>query len=226
MKHPEKIELINCDPEDIEVAMAVVQESFGIEYAPGAVENAKTFGAYCDVVEAAVGREHREGCTAQQGFYKLRMAMGKVLNRDAAAIKPATRMDELFPVRGRQGKVRELQQELGIGMGLLELRRSVGGALFGGYLIAFLGIFINWRYGLAGLAVCVIFNRVAWRIGNTFLYPTVGEVARLFAQNYYCRARRDGATVNRREIVPVIRGIFMRVLRVEPEALRRDAVLR
>jgi hypothetical protein len=225
MKLPEKIELINCDPADIGEAMEVVQASFGIEYDLDALQNARTFGEFCDVVVAALGRLHRDGCTVQQGFYKLRGAIGKVLKRDAVGIRPATRMDELFPARGRQKKIQELQQELGIGMGLLDLKRGVGWGLFGCYLIAFLGIFINWRYGLAGLGVCVILNRVAWRIANKFMYETVGEVARLFAQNYYRRARRDPETVNRREIVPVIKGIFQRVLGLEPDALRRDAVL-
>lgn len=225
LKHPEKIELVNCDPEDIGVAMEVVQASFGIEYDLDALQNAKTFGEYCDLVVAAMVREHRDGCTAQQGFYKLRAAMAKVLKRDAAGIRPATRMGELFPARGRQKKIQELQRELGIGMGLLDLKRGVGWGLFGCYLIAFLAIFINWRYGLAGLAVCMIIHRVAWMFANKFMYETVGDLARRFASSYYRRARRDPETVNRNEIVPVIKGIFQRVLRVEPEALRRDAVL-
>ena len=231
MKLPDEIALINIDPEDIGDAMVMVQTSFGIENEPGTLQQAKTFGEYCDLVTAAIRREHREGCTAQQGFYKLRAAIGKVLNRDAAGIRPATgitpatRMEELFPAWGRQRKIKELQQELGIGMGLIDLKREVGWGVFGCYLIAFLGIFINWRYGLAGLAVCLGINRVAWMLGSTFTYKTVGEVAKMFALNYYRWARRDPETVNRNEIVPVIKGIFQRVLLVGPEALKRDAVL-
>lgn len=225
MKPSEKIALVDCDPHLIGDAIEVVGASFGIEYDLDALQNAKTFGEYCDLVVASLGREHRDGCTAQQGFYKLRAAMAKVLNRDAAEIRPATRMEELFPLWGRQRKIRELQQELGIGMGLLDLRRGLGWGLFACYLIAFLGIFINWRYGLAGIAVCLVLNWVAWRVANQFTYERVGEVARLFALHYYRKARRDPATVNRQEIVPVIKGIFQRVLAVRPEALTREAVL-
>ncbi|HVU95264.1 MAG TPA: hypothetical protein VHE34_08575 [Puia sp.] len=225
MKLPKKIELINCDPADIGEAIEAVQASLEIEYELIALQDAKTFGEYCDVVMAALGRQHRDGCTAQQGFYKLRMAIGKVLKKDMAGITPATRMDSLFPAAGRQRKVRELQQELGVGMGLLDLRRGVGWGVFGCYLLAFLGIFINWRYGLAGLGVCLILNRVAWRFANQFTNGTVGEVARRFALHYYRRARRDPETVNRHEVVPVIKGIFQRVLHVDAETLTRDAVL-
>ena len=225
MKLPEKIGLINCDEEDIENAMEVVQASFGIVCGAEALEQVKTFGEFCDWVVASVRGEHRDGCTGQQGFYKFRAAIGKVLKMDPAGIMPATRMEELFPAWGRRKKIRELQLELGIGMGLLDLNRGVGWGLFGCYLIAFLAIFINWRCGVAGLAVCMILNRVAWRFGNHFLYETVGEVARLFTLHHYRLARRDPDTVNRQEIVPVIKGIFQRVLRVGPEVLTRDAVL-
>jgi len=148
----------------------------------------------------------------------------KAMGTGMAKITPATRMDKLFPARGRQRKVRELQQTLGIGMGLLDLKRSVGWALFGCYLIAFLGIFINWRYGLAGLGLCMIINRAVWGIANHFRYETVGDVARAYSLLYYRRARRDPETVNRNEIVPVIKCIFQRVLSVEAEVLTRDAV--
>jgi len=224
MTFPDKITLANIDPEDIGGAMEVVQASFGIHHDWDAVENAKTFGAYCDLVAALLAREHRDGCTAQQGFYKMRAAMAKVLQCDAAAIRPGTTINELFPVYGRKKKIGALQRELGIRMGLLELKRGVGWLVFGCFLVAFLAVFINWRYGLLGLGICTILRFVAWSVANRFRYATVGEVSGSFALHYYRLARRDPDTVNQHEIVPVIKGIFRRVLHLDAEMLTRDTV--
>jgi hypothetical protein len=227
MKEKEKFELINCDPADIENAMLAVQASLRIEYDEAALQKVKTFGEYCDLVGATLDRARQDtgGCTGQQGFYKVRAAIGRVLDMDGRTISPSTKMEELFRWRGRRARMNGLQQELGIGMPMLMLKPRVGWWLFGFYLISFLAVFINWRYGLAAIGLAVIINWAAWRVASEICYKTVGDLAKRFSLSYYWRARRDAGTVNREEILSVIRGIFVRMLHIEPKLLRPDAAM-
>lgn len=234
MKIATKHRLQNCDPEDISDALVAVQRNFGIEYASDAFKGVKTFGELCDVVVASVRREHRAGCTAQQAFYKLRRSITSVLRGGAtsetvgltAPIRPTTRLDELFPGRGRKGKIQEVQWLLGTRLELLEMTSRVGWGLLGGYLLGFLTIFINWRIGVAVLVGVAVINWFASQFGNKFVCATVGDASRLFVRDHYRRARRDPETVNNEEIVPVIKAIFVQQLALEPEVLTRDEELK
>jgi hypothetical protein len=53
----------------------------------------------------------------------------------------------------------------------------------------------------------------------------VGDAARLFARDHYRAARRDPDTVNRAEIVPVIKAVFARRLALEMEVMTPEATL-
>jgi hypothetical protein len=220
MTKPDNKLLENCDPDDVSDALVAVKRSFGIEYSEKAFEGVKTFGELCDVVVATIGREHRDGSTAQQAFYKLRSAIG-----GAEAIKPATNLNDLFPRIGRRRRIQDLQWALGVRLELLKMKSWIGWALFAGYLLAFLSIFINWRYGVTALAGVFLANRIALRFPEEFTCETVGDAARLFARDHYRRARRDPETVNREEIVPIIKAIFHHMLNAEPEVMTRNAAM-
>jgi hypothetical protein len=225
MKESDKLLLENCDPEDIGDMIPQIGRSFGVVFERDAFLEVKTFGEFCEVVAAAVKTLQRDDCTSQQAFYKLRAAMVTVLDGGGVEIAPATRIDELFPRKGRRRRMRELRRVLGVKLGMLDWKPSVGIAMLIGYLLCVAGIFVNWRYGVAGLLGCVVANWVAWRLANELVCDTVGEAAWLFEGKYYHRARRDPDTVNRAEIVPVVQEIFRVGLGLPMEALAPEAVM-
>jgi hypothetical protein len=232
MKETELDTLQNRDPEDIEDALACVQSSLGVKYAPDAFADVKTFGEMCDVIIATVDAEDAADCTSQQAFYKLRRAIVEVLTSDAVAgvpgadareILPATSMDELFPRKGRRRKIRQLRKVSGVKLDLIEPKGWVSLVLVLSFLFSFVYLFIQWRYGLLGLLTSFLGNWVARWTANELCYGTVGEVVRSFVESHYRLARRQPGTMNRREIVPLVKAIFREKLVLEPEVLVRDA---
>lgn len=215
--------LQNIDPEDIGDVIMHIERSFGLRFRKDAFLEVKTFGDVCDVIYSAVQAGHEEGCTSQQAFYKLRSAIAGLLQTDERQIVPATGMEELFPRKGRRKKMRQLQAAVSSRLDILEIKEWVGFALLLSYLTSIIGLFIRWRLGLAGFLFSLAASDVAGWFANELSYQNVGDVALLFMRMNYKNARRNSQTVNRNEIVPVVKEIFRHDLQLEPEVLTREA---
>jgi hypothetical protein len=226
MKETEPLTLQDCDTEEIEDVLPRIERSFRVKFPRESFAQVKTFGDLCDVIAAIVSREkHLEGCTSQQAFYQLRTAIAGVLQMDASAIAPATSLKDLFPKKGRRRKMRQLQRALGVELGLLEVKPWTNMVIVCAFVLSFIYLFIQWKYGLLGLLASYIGNRLARRLANQLREWTVGEVARVFVREHYQFARRHRGTVNRDEIAPIIKETFSEALGLEPKLLTPEAPL-
>ena len=215
--------LKNVDPLDAADVVREIAGSLGIEFGEKELENIQTYGEFCEAVGIKVKGKAIEDCTTQQAFYKLREQVGLLRGIDKADITPASRLDDLFPRSGRRLMIRLLKDELSISMSFLRPKDSLVFTLLLGFFASSVALFFTWRYGLAGMAFCILGFKMANYFGKEFSVTTVGEAAKEMMRLDYIKSRRNPQTFNRKEIDTVIRNSFCHHLALSPGVLTPDA---
>jgi hypothetical protein len=223
MSFDDDFTLENVDPEDIGDVLVKLEKSFGIKFRDEAFREAKTFGDICDVIESHLELPHKEDCTSQQAFYKVRKAIGHTLRVDERTITPATRLNELFPRRNRRRGLRKLQRALGIEFNILDMKDWLMWLIFSGFILSLIALFVDWRIGVSGFVFFYIFARIASLFSKEMEIQTVREFTEKIARENYAAVRCNKGTVNRKEISKTIQGTFGADLGLDKSVLTRDA---
>jgi acyl carrier protein len=96
----------------VEFIMAV-EEAFQIAIPDTDAQQMLTPGDVVTYVYGRVGSEWGHGCAEQRAFYRLRRASMKVFDQPRAAIRAATRWDDVLPKRQRRHNWRLLHKATG-----------------------------------------------------------------------------------------------------------------
>lgn len=204
----EKIRLDNIDADAIQDVLGKIERSFGIRFGGEELLHIFTFSGLCELIIKKIGREHREDCTSQQAFYKLRDALCSVLAADRQTITPELQLAALLPKRRRRTNIARIEKELGLRLSILEPPGWVSVSLLLVLLTGFILLFFNWPIGLIALLAAIAGFQVANRTGATLSLKTVGQVAEKMAAENYRQSRRKQETVNRAEIEKVLIELF------------------
>jgi hypothetical protein len=219
-------QLNNMDPEDIGDAVQRITSSLGLKPKYKTFYSVVTFGDLCDTIENLLPFEHRDDCTTQQAFYKLRSAISEIQLLNKQDITLDTKLEELFPRHNRRKKIKLLEHAIGTPLHLLTRKMWINYMLFAGFLISLIALFFNLLFGLAGLAFFALLTRLANRFLRTeFKILTLKALACKLADDHYAKARRHAGTMNKKEIIPMIRRAFMQEFDLPKEALQRNADL-
>lgn len=225
MDIPEAIKLKNIDPEDISDVIKKIEKSFGFRFGRDELADTKTFGDLCDIISSRINLELSDECTTQQVFYKVRQSIVNIQLVEKNVVTPDSNLEELFPKKGRKRNILKIEKELGFSLEILKPKDWITNTLLLILLASLVGLFINWKFGLIGLALSTIGFRMADYFGKEFAVKTVGEVADKMARENYIKSRRNPKTVNRQEIVKKIKDLFSHELDLEPSVLSREAPL-
>lgn len=106
--------LNNIDPDDISEILKKVERSFNFTFAHNELKDISTFGELCAHIHAKVEGRHVSDCTTQQAFYKIRQAIAKNQALDERTITPRTRLEHLYPPKGRRKNIRLMKKHLGL----------------------------------------------------------------------------------------------------------------
>ena len=223
MNNEEILELKNYDPEDISDVLVKVEKSFGFTFRNDELKDTRTFGELCDTISSKIELEHAEDCTSQQVFYKIRQSIAKIQSLGKKEIALDCELETIFPKKGRRRKVLQIRKELGFPLKILKPKDWINYVLLFILLSSLVELFINWRFGLIGLAVSFMGFRIADWFGKEFAVKTVGEAATKAARENYVKSRRNPKTANRQEIVKKIKELFTYDL--DPSVLTREAPL-
>ena len=203
------IELKNIDTEDISDVLGKVEKSFGFKFGKTDLKDVKTFGELCDIITNKVQGDNSNDCTTQQAFYKLRNALTATQLIDKGDITPETELQQLFPRQNRRQQVKELQNELGIPIDILDIKAWLGWTIFIGLILSLIMFFFKWQFALYGLAFFII---VGWTANKFFATElellTVRQLAEKLSRENYLKARRNPSTINRNEIAQKVKEIF------------------
>jgi len=223
MKDDNDIKLENYEDEDIGDIVVILEKSFAIKFDQYAFINVRTFGELCDVVESYIQYDHKEGCTKQQAFYKIRAAISETQSIDKSAITLGSKLADLFPRHNRRRQIKIFKKQLGIKVKFLTFPGWLATTLFAGLLCSFIAFFFDWKVALSGTAFFALTITIAEKLGKDLELDTVKDLTEKAVTEYYVEIRRSKLTVNRKEIVAIITDAFSRELSLEKEHLTRDA---
>lgn len=222
-KQMSNVELCQCDPEDIEDAIAAVERSLGVGLDTDKYPHITTFGELCQLIQTDVAGSLGTGCTSQQAFYKLRTAVAQVLSLPAGEITPATELKTLFPAETRRAKLKEVNDYLGVKLGWLTPSDFVTACFLLLACIGLLCLFASLGAGSALLFLACGGYYLVARFTKRFARSTFGDMASMLATLHYASARRKTGTINPAEVQQLIIDVFCNCLPVGKEALTPDA---
>lgn len=216
-------ELKNVDSEDIGDVLAKVEKSFGFRFAKDELNEVKTFGEMCGIVNAKVQGKECDDCSSQQGFYKLREAITNATQIDKNNITPDAKIHDLFSKPERRQLVKHTEARTGFKLNILQPKTWVIVALVLLFLASLVYLFIDWKIGLGGLMFFILSNRLATITANEIDAQTVRELVNKLTRENYRKMRRNPDTINRKEITEQVKMLFSEGLALEPSALHSEA---
>jgi hypothetical protein len=221
----EPIQLNNTDEEDVSDVVQMLEKSFDVKFSKTAFIKVTTFGELCDVIKSYVIGRHEEGCTTQQAFYKIRTALGAILSISKAEIKPATRLEDLFPRKGRKRQITKFEKHLGLKARLLTYPDWLTSCFTIGFLLSLFAFFIDWRIAVSGIVVFSAVFRLEGKLGRELTIQAIGQLTEKMTLKHYAGMRRTKGSINRHEIVEIIKTAFCVHLYIDREYLTADAPL-
>ena len=224
MKRDDTLRLDEIDPEDIEDVLLMLEKSFNLSLSYHSFKDVKTFGDICDIYLNNPGL-HLDDCTSQQAFYKVRNAIAFVQPVNKELIMPESRLQDLFPRAGRRIAVSRMEKELDARIGFLAMKDWLFWVLFIGILVSLGAFFFSWKIALASLSFFILLSYIADKLSKELALSTVAELVLRFQDRCYFKARRAPGTVNRNEIINIIRRTFANQLYIDEKDLTRNAVL-
>lgn len=227
MDQNELYKLNECDEDEINYLLKTLERSFGLQFRQDAFVHAKTFGELCNIVEQHINYEDTGGCTSQQAFYRVRSAVMEVRGVGKEVVTANVHLEELFPRKRRLREVKRFQQHMGVKVSLLTCKGWITKVILLGGWLSLLSLFVKWEAGLLGLIFLVLFGYLAGKLGRELRenVKTVEQLIEVLVAEHYVSVRRQKNTVNRKEIVPLIVGLFERELALDKTMLTRDASL-
>ncbi|MET0637858.1 MAG: hypothetical protein ABWZ25_17640 [Chitinophagaceae bacterium] len=219
------IKLENYEGEDISDVIGKLEKSFELKFSKTAFAEARTFGDICDIVGLHINHIHKDGCTKQQAFYKIRKAIAETQLIDEKQISLASNLVELFPWHNRRQKSKEFRNRLGIKVSILTYPGWLS-LLFGiGSLLSLGAFFIDWKIAVAGIIFFASAFRIADWLGKDLELQTVRQLVEKVTREHYVAIRRTKHTVNRKEILDTIKDAFSNDLAIDWVHLTREASL-
>jgi len=216
---------IDADPEDIEDVFKKIEESYQIHFEANELSNVRTFGELCDHIIHKIKQQDADDCTSQQAFYKLRDAIVVTKQLDKSSIQTDTTLSSIFPRHHRRRQIADIENILGFKLKILRPKDFIIWTLVAFFIISLVGLYFNWKFGLAGLVASILLSRLADITGKEFDENTVGEVANKMIQENYFRSRRNSATVNKNEVVKKMEQLFVRDLVLEKAQITPDTII-
>ncbi len=217
----EKLE--NTELEDVEYLLLKVEESFGISLVENELKHIKTFGQFCDYIADKIQLDSLNDCTTQQAFYKLRSAVAMILSLDKQRITPNVALAELFPKKNRKTLVSHLETELDLKLNLLSPPVWITLTLIIVLIASFIGIFINFQFGLLGILFSISGCWISAKFGNELNFQTLGQIAQQMTRVNYLKSRRKANTFNKSEIEKVLTDLFITELALDKSLLTRES---
>jgi len=217
------IKLNNYESDDIFDVVVKLEKSFGIKFSKTAFINVKTFGDLCDIIEEHIHFETREDCTKQQAFYKIRKAISATQFINENQIKLDSNLTDLFPLHNRRQKAREFQNQLGLKINILTYPAWLAFTFVIGLILTFIAFFFDWKVAISGIVFFILATKIAEKLGRNLDPETVRQLTEKVTRERYVEIRRSGQTVNRKEILEIIKDTFSNDLAIDKTFLTRDA---
>ncbi len=215
------IELINIDSEDISDVLKKIEKSFNFGKAD--LINVKTFGELCDIVCQKVQGEDLNDCTTQQAFYRLRKAITENTFIEKHDIVPESKLEILFPKKNRRKAISLIEKQLGFKTQILRPKNWISITFILIFVISLIYLYFSWKVGVCGILISVLAYNIFYKFGKEFTLQTVKDVVQKISSENYSKVRSKDGTINKTEILQMVRELFSNDLDLDKSSLTRDA---
>jgi len=198
----------DCAPDDLDQLIVDAEKSFGITFTEEDCSRMNTFESMASTIDGKLNLEHRDDCTLQQAFYKLRTAIVVATGVPQNTIRPGTTLDSLFPQRSRAKSFRRVESYLDLNLHVLTVPGWLSATTAISLILAVIVLFINAILSLLPFALTFVLLGILYPFCSRFWPVTVGDLTREMVFNHYIKSRRNSATYNRKELVSTLRDRF------------------
>lgn len=224
MEAIEHLKLDEYDSEEISDILPVIEKTFNIRFKNDDFLNVRTFGDFCEVVTNHMLQPHKEDCTSQQAFYKIRKAILITKGMDKNTILPESSLTDIFPYPHRRRQVKKLQRELGIKLNILTYPAWLANIFFIGVLASCITFFFDWKIAVSGIILFVTAFYIADKTGKTIELKTIKDLVKKMVSENYNAIRRVPYTVNKNEVAGIVKDIFNKHFDIARHDLTDDAL--
>ncbi len=216
---------MSVDAEDWNDVLRKVEVSYAIKFHDQELANVRTLGELLDAIGAKITGREASDCTTQQAFYRIRVALATSLNVDAASITPGTRLEDLFPRKGRRRILADLGTTTGVRLSVFRVKNWITWSLIILLVVSLAAFFWNARAAMLGLGAFTVLTWIARATTKELAVGTIGELAERASQRAYKLMRRNYGTVNRTEVRAKLRSLFQDELGLDEHDLRDDILI-
>lgn len=218
-------ELSNIDIEEIESFLKEIENSFKIRFFSDELIHITNFGQLCDAITNKIELENSSNCTSQQAFYKLREAIGLILNIEKRTITLNLPISGLFSQKTRISNIKKLESNLGFKLNLLgpPLWLSILFSIL--FILSFVTLFFVLSFGLLGILISIIGFKVSTENGTELNLKTIRQIVEKMTRENYLKSRRNQNTFNKNEIENVLIDWFSNQFDLDKTKLTREAKL-
>jgi len=218
-------ELSNIDIEEIESFLKEIENSFKIRFFSDELIHITNFGQLCDAITNKIETENSSNCTSQQAFYKLREAIGLILNIEKRTITLNLPISGLFPKKTRISNIKKLESNLGFKLNLLGPPLWLSKLFSILFILSFVTLFFVLSFGLLGLLISIIGFKVSNENGTELNLKTIRQIVEKMTRENYLKSRRNQNTFNKNEIENVLIDWFSNQFDLDKTKLTREAKL-
>ncbi len=215
--------LENIDIEDIELVLQKVEDTFDFRFVNKELIKIKNLGQLSDAIKDKIKLEHKESCTTQQAFYKLKKILISQSGLDE--INPKTELSKIFPKKNRLKLIRKVEEKLSFKLNITQPKRVYVNILLILFVISILSFFYDYKIALFGIIVSILGIWSTHKFGKELNLKNVGDLAEKMKRENYLKSRRDPKSVNINEVEQVIIDLFSIELNLRKSELTRKALI-
>lgn len=224
MEATENLKLDEYDSEEIADILPALEKTFDIRFKNDDFLNVRSFGDFCEVVIGHIQQSHKEDCTSQQAFYKIRQAILITNGMDKNTILPESRLADIFPSVNRRRQVNKFQRALGVRLNFLTYPGWLTATLLIGILLSCIAFFFDWKIAVSGILLFISALYIAEKTAKELELETVKDLTGKAVLEHYTTIRSIPYTVNKKEVPGIIRDIFHAQLYIDKQFLTDDAL--
>lgn len=226
---------------DVEELVRAIEESFGVKFAPGEIDDYTRVDAVLKVLRSRLQSQGLSHCFTSLAFWRLRRACVNVLSVRRNSIRPSTTIESIIPEASRRVQWRALSESSGLRLPCLEYSQPINMTLFIAMWLGFgtpiavaclffsgttlLGSFAGAAALILGVIAMITIPAVLFRVLKPFANAlpahcrTFGEAARMaVALNYGAFVKEFGAPGDR-QLISALHNLIADLIDVEPSAL-------
>ena len=204
--------------DDLEEELFLIEQGLNIKFENDELAHIHNFEELTDLIISKIDMDEDNKCTSSLLFYKLRRFI-TYFGGDVTQLRPDTKLEDIFPSKGRRKKIKILERYLGFELDLLAPNYILLSLLAALFFAGIMNLFTSVVVGLVVLAIAVLGFYLAFTFGKTLQYDTVRNLIEDVTLYNYLDIRKNIGTVNKHEIKVLLDTHYCGIMRVKKEEL-------